>query len=169
MSRRTLRIGWGLEGGGDMRGGIGSVGGSLLMMGSMWVASACATVGGGMSGANTPTYRLLVNNRSDFEVVVYALQSADSRGYRLGNARSLDSTTISVPRNVLTGSAELVVRLHPIGQAPGTSDWVSQSIPLEDGLDAHLDIRADHRGDMALSMLFSTIAREPRTSPHASR
>jgi hypothetical protein len=139
-----------------MSGRFGSTGRQVVTFAAMVTIASCASAGtgvGGIEAASTPSYRLVVNNRSDFEVVVYAVQSASSAGYRLGSARSLDSTMLMVPRNVLTGTQDLVVRLHPIGQAPGVYDWVSQRISLDPTLDARLDIHADRGGDMALSML----------------
>jgi hypothetical protein len=138
-----------------MKEAIGVIGRSVMTLGSIITISACATVGGGVGSAEPQNYRLVINNRSDFEVVVYALQSASPPGYRLANARSLNSTTAIVPRTALTGANELVLRLHAIGEN-SKGDWVSQPISMQDGLDARLDIRTNGFGDLGLSM-FSTV------------
>jgi hypothetical protein len=140
-----------------MKEAMGVIGRSVMTLGSIITISACASVGGGVGSAEPQNYRLVINNRSDFEVVVYALQSASPPGYRLANARSLNTTTVTVPRNVLTGADQLVVRLHAIGEN-SRGDWISQPISMQDGLDARLDIRTNGFGDLGLSMLSTVIA-----------
>src|SRR5258708_10158143 len=105
--------------------------------------------------ASTPpeSVPLEVNNRSDFEVVVYALSSPTSVGYRLGNARSFAMTTMSVPPSALRGDV-LVIRLHAIG-TPARLNWTSGDALIDANMIAQLDIRADGSGDMSPSMLYT--------------
>ena len=86
--------------------------------------TACSTTS--HTGAVTPSslpYSLVINNRSDLEVVVYAVTSPGSPGTRLGSARSFGTSILSVPPNVLQASNDFVVQLHAIGQATHDRDW----------------------------------------------
>src|SRR5688572_24871822 len=71
------------------------------------------------------TYQLQVNNRSDFEVVVYSMASPTSRGMRLGTARPLSTTYLKVPGHALQAQTELAVQLHAIGAVRTVPNWVS--------------------------------------------
>jgi hypothetical protein len=150
----------GLEERWQMKQTTGVMGRSVMTLVSIIAISACATMRGPAGSAEPQNYRLVINNRSDFEVVVYALQSASPPGYRLTNARSLNTTSVMVPRNALTGANELVLRLHAIGEN-SRGDWVSQPISMQDGLDARLDIRTNGFGDLGLSMFSTMIAANP--------
>src|SRR5207302_6277782 len=94
-----------------------------VVVSAMVGMSACATVMKNNASSRN-AYPLVVTNRSDFEVVVYAIPSAGASGIRLGNARSFATTTLSIPRNVLSGSDVLVVRLHAIGSS-NSQNWTS--------------------------------------------
>lgn len=95
---------------------------------------------------------LVVTNRTQFEVVVYALQSSGSTGMRLGNVSSFGTATISIPRPALQGSGDMVVRVHAIGRS---RDWVSPRINLADGEVAKLEVQADANGNMRTSAFYS--------------
>ena len=126
------------------------------------IGVTCAMIGMGACasfwrGGNAPriTYPLVVNNRTDFEVVVYAVLSAGSPGMRLGNARSFSTMTMTIPRNALQPTDLLVLRLHGIGSASG---WTSPATAMDTGVVAQLDIRADAQGNLSRSSLYTEIA-----------
>jgi hypothetical protein len=131
-----------------------------MLAGAALVLGACAALGrSGQSGQNDGS--LVVDNRTESEVVVYAIQNSRQLGVRLGNVRSFATATLTVPRSALQSGSDMVVRLHAIG---GVLDWTSPRITLNDDLSARLDIRADARGDMSRSALY--IAPPPSGDVH---
>src|SRR3954468_3812106 len=112
-----------------------------------WIAVACVFVAGcaafGKGGPGT-SFPLVVINHTDFEVVVYAMPSSTGTGIRIGNARSFTTSTMSIPRNALQSADRLVLRLHSIGS--NVPSWISPSTPLDSGVTAQLEIRADPSG-----------------------
>jgi hypothetical protein len=114
-------------------------------------ASACSTFAKGGPGMSFP---LVVSNHTDFEVVVYAMPSSTGTGIRIGNARSFTTTTMTIPRNALQSADRLVLRLHSIGS--NVPSWISPSTPLDSGVVAQLEIRADPSGSLTRSTLFVT-------------
>ncbi len=136
----------------------------VVVVATLMAGGACASF---MKGKPQPTYPLVVNNRSDFEVVVYAIQAPGSNGIRLGNARTFSVTNMKVPRNALQASQTLVLKLHSIGavkscsgisvQCNRTPMFVTGPTPVENGIVVHLDIRADHNGGLAASSLYSDV------------
>jgi hypothetical protein len=136
----------------------------MYLVVSAMVLGGCATVSRTTNSPDQSTYPLVVTNRSDFEVVVYALPGGEGNGYRLGNARSFAKSTMNVPRGMLMGASALVLRLHAIGTST-SMNWTSQATQLGDDLVAELDIRADSHGDLAHSSLYTvagTLVRIPR-------
>src|SRR4051812_23687722 len=120
------------------------------------------------------TYPLVVRNRSDFEVIVYAVPSTGGNGFRLGNARAFATTNMTIPSNVLQGNEYLVLRLHSIGAAKSCSGISAQCIDspsfttgaatIDSSVVAQLDIRADHKGWLNQSSLYTqlvAIAHQP--------
>ena len=85
-----------------------------LALFAMGTVSACATQSRRVSESRVE-YPLVVNNRTDFEVVVYAMASASTRGQRLGTARPFGRTVLSIPGNALQGQDVFAVQLHAIG------------------------------------------------------
>src|ERR1041385_6261480 len=85
-----------------------------LLLCAMGTIAACAPQS---HSSSTPRveYPLLINNRSDFEVVVYAMASPATRGQRLGTARAFDKTSLSIPGNALMSDGMFAVELHAIG------------------------------------------------------
>ena len=118
-------------------------------------------------GSPQPTYPLVVKNSSDFEVVIYAIQSTGSNGIRLGNARTYSTMTMHIPRNALQGTQTLLLRLHSIGavkSCPGISagcnrspSFIAGPTTVDSNLVIHLDIRADHNGGLTYSTLYSDV------------
>lgn len=104
-------------------------------------------------------YPLLVNNRSDFEVVVYAMASPTSRGMRLGTARPMSVTYLKVPGNALQSEDTFAVQLHAIGAPRSVPNWVSSGTVLNERLMAQLDIMGDMAGNLRMSNLSSRLAK----------
>src|ERR1041385_3509514 len=69
------------------------------------LVTGCAALGRGFRGQTS--YPLYVNNRTDFEVVVYAIPSPSASGVRLGNVSSLGSAKLSIPRGALQSNEYL--------------------------------------------------------------
>jgi len=128
----------------------------LCAMGSI---TACAPTSRSSSTSPRVEYPLLVNNQTDFEVVVYAMASPSSRGMRLGSARPFAKTVLNVPGNALQSSDVFSVQLHAIGAARTTPNWISQTTVLSDNLVAQLDVHGDMAGNLRMSMLSSRLAK----------
>lgn len=136
----------------------------MVVVASAMVASgACAPASHAATDFAPETFPLVVNNRSDFEVVVYAIPSPGSPGYRLGNARSFATTTMNIPRNALQTPDILVVQLHAIGSS-SRLNWTSENASIDHDVVAQLDIRSDGSGNMSRSMLYTQSAALSRRS-----
>jgi hypothetical protein len=141
--------------------------GLTVMMSAAAVGTGCGPFA---RSASTPrvTYPLIVHNRSDFEVVVYAVPSVGGAGIRLGNARAFATTNMQVPSNALQSSETLVLTLHTIGAGKSCAGISAQCLrspmfttggaTLDSSLVAELDIRADHNGGLGHSMLYTQLA-----------
>src|ERR1044071_2219429 len=112
----------------------------LCAMGSI---TACAPASRTSSTSPRVEYPLMVNNQTDFEVVVYAMASPTSRGMRLGSARSFARTVLMIPGHALQSSDVFAVELHAIGATRSTPNWISQGTVLKQDLMAQLDIHGD--------------------------
>ena len=126
--------------------------------------SAMGTIAGCASQSHTSSdlrveYPLLVNNRSDFEVVVYAMASPTVRGQRLGTARPFDKTYLSIPAHALMSQNEFAVQLHAIGAPASVPNWISYGTIMNESLMAQLDIMGDMSGNLHLSNLSTRIAK----------
>jgi hypothetical protein len=133
----------------------------VVVVSAMVASGACAPASHTTNSA-PESFTLVVTNRSDFEVVVYAIPSAGSAGYRLGNARSFATTTMNIPRNALQASEVLVVQLHAIGSS-SRLNWTSQDASIDHSVVAQLDIRADGSGNLSHSMLYTESSALSRT------
>jgi hypothetical protein len=102
---------------------------------------------------------LLVNNQTDFEVVVYAMASPTTRGQRLGTARPFGKTVLIIPRHALQSSDMFAVQLHAIGASRTIPNWVSHGTVLNENLMAQLEIRGDMSGNLRMSNLSSRLAK----------
>ncbi len=134
----------------------------VVLMGAALTLDACAALGRGGQSNETTAGSLIVDNRTGSEVVIYALPSTRSVGYRLGNVGSFATATITVPRSAYQGSTDMVVRVHAIG---GALDWTSPRISLNEDLVARLDVRADARGDMSRSAFYAASPPTSGTTP----
>ena len=142
--------------------------GKMALVVSAMVASGACGPASHTANSSPETFPLVVTNRSDFEVVVYAIPSAGSAGYRLGNARSFATTTMNVPKNALRGSEVLVVQLHAIGSS-SRLNWTSPDASIDHSVVAQLDIRADGSGNMSHSMLYTESAALSRSRNYGHR
>src|ERR1043165_5326701 len=85
-----------------------------LVVCAMGTMTACAPQSRTSDGLRVE-YPLMVNNRTDFEVVVYAMASPTTRGQRLGTARPFAKTVLSIPGHALMSQDMFAVQLHAIG------------------------------------------------------
>jgi hypothetical protein len=104
-------------------------------------------------------YPLLVDNRTDFEVVVYAMASPTTRGQRLGTARPFAKTYLRIPAYALQSQDMFAVQLHAIGAPRSVPNWVSMNTVLTENLMAQLDIVGDMSGNLKMSMLSTRLAK----------
>lgn len=130
-----------------------------LVLCAMGTITACAPTSRSSSTNPRVEYPLLVNNQTDFEVVVYAMASPTSRGMRLGSARPFAKTVLNVPGHALQSSDVFAVQLHAIGASRTIHDWVSQGTILSENLMAQLDIHGDMSGNLRMSNLSSRLAK----------
>lgn len=107
-------------------------------------------------------YPFVVNNRSDFEVVIYAMASPTSRGMRLGTARPFSTTTLNIPSYALHSEGLFAVQLHAIGAARTVANWTSAGTILRENLMAQLDIAGDLAGNLRMSHLSTRAVRSIR-------
>src|SRR5258708_36576449 len=89
------------------------VGTMVVVVSAMVAGGACAPLS---HTTNAPPEMgpLEVNNRSHFDVVVYALPAPGSVGYRLGNAPAVADTPNKIPPTAARGRV-LLARLHATG------------------------------------------------------
>jgi hypothetical protein len=129
-----------------------------LVLCAMGTVSACAPHS---RTSNQPRveYPLMVNNRTDFEVVVYAMASPTSRGQRLGSARPMAATVLTIPAYALQSQDVFAVELHAIGAVGSVPNWVSRGTVLNDRLMAQLDIMGDMAGNLRMSNLSTRLAK----------
>jgi hypothetical protein len=128
----------------------------LCAMGTM---TACAPASHTSSGSARVEYPLLINNQTDFEVVVYAMASPNSRGQRLGSALPFGKTVLTIPESALQSSEVFSVELHAIGAPRSVPNWISQGTVLDQNLMAQLDIHGDMAGNLQMSNLSSRLAK----------
>lgn len=109
-----------------------------------------------LHGSAAATYPLIVNNRSTFDVDIFAVPSQGALSLvRIGEARPMSTTNLVLSQNVLQPQEILQVQLHAIGSARGVRAWRSPTQPLDSTLAAALDIRAGPNGDLSKSSLYA--------------
>lgn len=129
-----------------------------LVLCAMGTLNACAPVSRTSEDLRVG-YPLLINNRSDFEVVVYAMASPTTRGQRLGTARPFATTYMEIPGHALQSQEVFAVQLHAIGAPRSVPNWVSQGLVLNERLMAQLDITGTMAGDLKMSSLSARLAK----------
>jgi hypothetical protein len=122
----------------------------------------CAALGRGFHGQRS--FPLIVSNKTDFEVIVYAVPATGGDGVRIGNARSFGNTTMGVPRSALQANDVLQVRVRSIGAARRARPFLSEPVQLDSVRVAMLEVHADAAGDLSTSSLivdFPPVAKPP--------
>ena len=129
-----------------------------LALCAMGTINACAPASQGTRDDLRPAYPFVVNNNSDFEVVIYAMASPTTRGIRLGTALPFRTTRLTIPSWAMQTGDVFAVQLHAIGASRSTPNWVSMATVLHEDLMAKLDIIGDHTGNLRMSSLSAHIA-----------
>ena len=127
-----------------------------LVLCAMGTFTACATQSHTSESPRVEHYPLLINNNTDFQVVVYAMSSATTRGARLGTARALGKTVLKIPAWAVR-SEQFSVQLHAIGAPMSVPNWVSSNLTLNEDLAAQLDIHGDMSGNLRSSILSARV------------
>jgi hypothetical protein len=130
-----------------------------LVLCAMGTINACAPASRTTPSSPRVEYPLLVNNRTDFEVVVYAMASPTSRGRRLGTARAFDKTYLAIPGDALTPDGTFAVEIHAVGALRSIPNWVSRGTVMNESLMAQLDIAGDMQGNLHMSSLSTRLAK----------
>jgi hypothetical protein len=125
---------------------------SAVIGSSIALALAIGGCAAAPKGSAITTYPLVVDNRSDFEVVVYAMPTVTGNGIRIGNARTFSTTRMSIPRNALQSSDRLVLRLSAIGA--NAAPWTMPATNIQDGETVKVEIHADPSGALSHSVLY---------------
>jgi hypothetical protein len=129
-----------------------------LVLCAMGTINACAAASRPSDDMRV-TYPLQVDNRTDFEVVVYAMVSATGRGPRLGNARPLGTTVLKIPGDLVETHNTFAVQLHAIGAPMSVPNWVSYGTVIGENMVAHLEVYGDEAGNLRMSSLTTRLAR----------
>ena len=129
-----------------------------LVLCAMGTVNACATASRTSEDLRV-SYPLMINNRTDFEVVVYSMASQTTRGQRLGTARPFASTVLTIPAHALQSQDVFAVQLHAIGAPRTVPNWISHATVLNENLMAQLDIMGDMSGNLRMSTLSSRLAK----------
>jgi hypothetical protein len=126
------------------------------------MVTGCASFSKGFHGQKS--FPLMVTNKTDFEVVVYAVPATGGDGVRLGNAGSFANTTLAVPRSALQANDVLQVRVRSIGAARRARPFLSPPVQLDSTRVAMLEVHSDAAGDLSTSALVTDFppARPPQ-------
>ena len=95
---------------------------------------------------------LSVDNRSSFQVNIFAVPSLPSARIRLGSVAPLSAGQLSLTRSALGPGNELKVVVDPIGS---TGEWVSPSLVVASGTRPCLRVEADVDGELGRSTLYT--------------
>ncbi len=103
---------------------------------------ACASSGSEQSGPDpmadtNQDVRVVVRNNATWDATIYVLRSGSIRT-RVGTAPSLSTTTLTLPRNVISGLTEVRFVVDWIGRP---RDSASQRVVAQPGDVIELDIR----------------------------
>jgi hypothetical protein len=100
---------------------------------------------------------LSVDNRSSFQVNVFAVPSLPSARIRLGSVGPLSSGRLTLSETALGPGGELKVMVDPIGS---TKQWTSSPITVASGTQPCLRVMADVDGDLDRSTLITQIGND---------
>lgn len=91
-------------------------------------AAACTTAAGRKHAADTPRTTVSVDNQALLDMTIYVING--SQRLRLGTARGLNTTVLTIPPTVLFGASSLGFQADPIG---GNRSPVSETISVSEG------------------------------------
>ncbi len=106
-------------------------------------------------GPEPAVIRLVVSNRSYFDVDVYVMRSASGPAYRLDTVAGNGEVELRVKTTDLGSAGELILQLHAIGSR---YTWTSPSVAVDEGVVAHLEIYSDASGNLNRSNLYTVNA-----------
>ncbi len=107
------------------------------------------------SGPEPTTIRLVVSNRSYFDVDVYVLRSANGPAYRLDMVTGNAEVELRVKTSDLGSAGELMLQLHAVGSR---YTWTTPAVSVDEGVVAHLEIYGDASGNLSRSSLYTVNA-----------
>ena len=107
------------------------------------------------SGPEPVVTSLVVRNRSFFDVNVYVLPSIGGPATRMGTVVGTSTSTFPLHSLDLQTGGVLVVRVRAIG---ANSIWTSESVAVDPGVIAVLDVYTNAFGDCSTSSLHTIIA-----------
>jgi hypothetical protein len=115
-----------------------------------------------------PAVTLEVNNRSPFDVDVFALPTSGSQTrIRLGNVNGFTTAALYVPRHAQRlGGHSLVLYLHAIGSNQG---WISPEVTISQGIMPCLDIHSDPSGNLDRSVFYSRVVSDDSANEHCGQ
>lgn len=90
--------------------------------------AACTTAAGRQQAANTPRTTVSVDNQALLDMTIYVISG--SQRIRLGTARGLGTTELTIPPSVVFGVSTLRFQADPIG---GSRTPVSETISVREG------------------------------------
>ncbi len=106
-------------------------------------------------GSEPTTIRLVVSNRSYFDVNVYVLRSVNGPAYRLDTVTGNAEVELKVRTSDLDSSGQLMLQLHAVGSR---YTWNTPAVAVDEGVVAHLEIYADASGNLSRSNLYTVNA-----------
>jgi hypothetical protein len=97
---------------------------------------------------------LSVQNSSEFQVNVFAVPTIPTARIRLGSVAPLSNGQLSLPETALGPGGALKVMVDPVGS---TGEWISSSVTVSADTRPCLRVQSDATGDLARSMLTTSI------------
>lgn len=92
------------------------------------MAAACTTAAGRQRAADTPRTTVSVDNQALLDMTIYVISG--SQRIRLGTARGLGTTVLTIPPSLVFGASSLGFQADPIG---GNRSPVSETIAVSEG------------------------------------
>jgi hypothetical protein len=97
---------------------------------------------------------LSVDNRSEFQVNVFAVPSVPSARIRLGSVGPLSTGRLALPERAIGPGGALTLMADPIGS---TSQWTSNSVTVSADTRPCLRLQANAFGDLSQSSLSTQL------------
>jgi hypothetical protein len=108
----------------------------------------------GRTAPQPESMTLTVDNRSGFQVNVFAVPSLPAARIRLGSVSPLSTGELRLTQAALGAGGELKVMVDPIGS---TNEWMSGSVTVASGTQPCLRVMADVDGDLGRSTLYTQV------------